>query len=321
MLTPAWEAALGLLNQTAALRSVMLLTGDNGVGKSALAAPWLESLEPKLYLPLAITQATLSATGLMAVLLHKLGQPATLYRNRNLVALEKALAELGRLTPVLVRDEAQQYPPGALEEIRLLLGLNLSRQPTFALVLLGDPYLQDTLRLQHHRALYSRIAARCTLPVLEPAQIEPYLAHGLRQVGPERLAGVRPPWPCSAVPVAACLACLTSWPVALGWPLPKPGSTASSPSRSKVLWPSSPRQPIAAALKRNSLSAMPPEYSVLEELQAAYAIIAEVLSRAPQLYDCHLDQALLVLALSIKRAQRSPKLRPPRRYRPQELPF
>jgi hypothetical protein len=66
---------------------------------------------------------------------------------------------------------------------------------------------------------------------------------------------------------------------------------------------------------------MPPEYSVLEELQAAYAIIAEVLGRAPQLYDCHLDQALLVLAISIKRAQRSPKLRPPRRHRPQEIPF
>jgi type II secretory pathway predicted ATPase ExeA len=185
-LSPAWETALGLLNQTAALRSVMLLTGDHGVGKSALAAHWLENLEPKLYLPLAITQATLSPTGLMALLLHKLGQPATLYRNRNLVALEKALAELGRLTPVLVLDEAQQYPPGALEEMRLLLGLNLTRPPTFALVLLGDPYLQDTLRLQHHRALYSRIAARCTLAPLEPTQIEPYLAHGLRQVGLER---------------------------------------------------------------------------------------------------------------------------------------
>ena len=61
--------------------------------------------------------------------------------------------------------------------------------------------------------------------------------------------------------------------------------------------------------------------SVLEELQAAYAIVAEVLGQAPQLYDRHLDQALLVLALSIKRAQRTPKLRPPRRYREQQLPF
>jgi hypothetical protein len=66
---------------------------------------------------------------------------------------------------------------------------------------------------------------------------------------------------------------------------------------------------------------MPPQSSVLEELEAAYAIIATVLGQAPQLYDCHLDQALLVLALSIKRARRSPKLRPPRPYREQDLPF
>lgn len=66
---------------------------------------------------------------------------------------------------------------------------------------------------------------------------------------------------------------------------------------------------------------MEPPLSVLEELQAAYSIVAEVLGRAPQLYDCHLDQALLVLALSIRRARRSPKLRPPPRYHHQDLPF
>lgn len=185
-LTPAWEAATRLLQQTAALRSVMLLSGDNGVGKSALVAHWLATLEPKAYLPLAISHATLSATGLMAVLLHKLGQPATLYRSRNLACLEKAFQELGRLTPVLVLDEAQHYPPGALEEMRLLLGLNLTRQPRFAWVLIGDLYLPDTLRLQHHRALYSRIAVRHELPPLERPQIEAYLVHGLQQVGLER---------------------------------------------------------------------------------------------------------------------------------------
>ena len=52
---PAWEEAARLLNQTAALRSLMLLIGDNGVGKSALLADWLASLEPKAYLPLVIT--------------------------------------------------------------------------------------------------------------------------------------------------------------------------------------------------------------------------------------------------------------------------
>ena len=164
----------------------MLLSGDNGAGKSALVSWWLERLEPKAYLPLVITHATLSGSGLLSVLLRKLGQPASLIRSRNLARLEDALKELGRLTPTLVLDEAQLYPPGALDEMRLLLGLNLARQPTFALVLVGDLYLQDTLRLQQHKALYSRISAHCQLPLLERAQIEPYLTHGWRQVGLER---------------------------------------------------------------------------------------------------------------------------------------
>ena len=61
--------------------------------------------------------------------------------------------------------------------------------------------------------------------------------------------------------------------------------------------------------------------SVLEELEAAYAIIDEVLTRAPRLHDCHLDHALLVLAWSIQRARRSPRLRPRPRYQDQQLPF
>ncbi len=52
-------------------------------------------------------------------------------------------------------------------------------------------------------------------------------------------------------------------------------------------------------------------------------IVADVLGQAPQLYDCHLDQALLVLVLSMKRARRSRKLRQPRQpgYQDQYLPF
>ena len=54
---------------------------------------------------------------------------------------------------------------------------------------------------------------------------------------------------------------------------------------------------------------MSPELSILEKLEIAHRLVAEVLGRTPQLYECRLDQALLVLALSIKRAQRSPHMR------------
>jgi hypothetical protein len=68
---------------------------------------------------------------------------------------------------------------------------------------------------------------------------------------------------------------------------------------------------------------MKPQLSVLEKLQTAYDLVADVLGQAPQLYDLHLDQALLVLVLAMKRARRSRTLRPQRRpdYREQQLPF
>ena len=164
----------------------------------ARQAPLHLNAETKAYLPLVITQATLSAGGWFAVLLRKLGQNSSLHRSRNLDRLENALKELGRITPILVLDEAQQYGPGALEEMRLLLGLNLSRQPVFAWILLGDTYLQDTLRLQQHKALYSRISVPCQLAALDRVQIEPYLVHHLRQAGLDR--------PCLAVAAVDLLA-------------------------------------------------------------------------------------------------------------------
>jgi hypothetical protein len=44
--TASMERATTLLYQSVALRSVMLLSGENGVGKSAIAGRWLRSLEP-----------------------------------------------------------------------------------------------------------------------------------------------------------------------------------------------------------------------------------------------------------------------------------
>ena len=68
---------------------------------------------------------------------------------------------------------------------------------------------------------------------------------------------------------------------------------------------------------------MQPYPSILDQLQAAYTLVADALGQAPQLHDCHLDQALLVLVLAMKRARRSPRLRLVRRpdYRDQYLPF
>ena len=177
------KRAAELLDQTALLRGLMLLAGTNGSGKSSLVGRWLRQLDQRLFYPLALTHASLTGCSILASLTLKLGKSAAGRRERNLAAVEEALAELDRRTLVVVMDEAQNYSHSALEEIRLLLGLNLPERPAFALVLVGDDYLLGTLRLRHHRALYSRISCHYQLQPWTTLQITEYLDKSMVSVG------------------------------------------------------------------------------------------------------------------------------------------
>ena len=183
--TPAHRQIRYLLDTTAALRGVMTLTGSPGTGKSTLIKSWIAGLEPKRFLPLLITQSSLSATGVLETLLSKLGEPPGFKRSTNLLRLEKHLADLDPITLVLVLDDSQNYPAAALEEIRLLLGWGGRARSAFALILLGDEYLLGSLRLSVQRALFSRISASATLHALSPETIPAYLAWHVSRAGLE----------------------------------------------------------------------------------------------------------------------------------------
>ena len=152
----------------------MLLSGPNGVGKSHLVSHWKDGLDLRLYHPIAITQASLSHAGLLSYITRKLGKPSG-NRSTNLIHLEEALSELGETTAVIILDEAQNYSHAALEEIRLLLGLDLTRRSAFSLILIGDDYLLGHLRLRSHRALQ---------PVRRPLPGQPVPATDRRQRQP-----------------------------------------------------------------------------------------------------------------------------------------
>lgn len=184
--TPQTQQARELLDQAAALRTVMLLSGANGVGKSAVVTDWIKRLEPKAYLPLVLTQATLSPSGLLWSLTAELGCTPRLFRSHNLIEIQQALDGLRNVIPIVLLDEAQNYTAATIEEVRMLLGLHLPDQPRFALILLGDDYLLSTFRLQSRRALYSRIAITCELHKLTDQQVTDYLEHHMKQAGLDR---------------------------------------------------------------------------------------------------------------------------------------
>lgn len=214
--TPHLEGALRLLDQTAHLRGVMLLSGSNGLGKSVLTAHWIRSLEPRLHTAVSLTQATLSGNGLLAALVTGLGKRSGIRRDRHLQQISAFLAEHERHTLVIVLDDAQNYSHAALEELRLLLGLNLPSQPAFALVLIGDDYLLGQLQLRNHRALYSRLSAHYALRPWTPSEVGDYLVRGLRAVGIERTAFDPPAVDLlsrasAGVPRSVCLLARAAW--------------------------------------------------------------------------------------------------------------
>jgi len=214
--SPGAQKALTCLTQTAALRSVMLLCGPNGVGKSALVGRWMRSLDTRLFCPVCLTQATLSGTAILAALATKLGKQATFYRHANLRLVEAALQELERRILVVILDEAQNYSQPSLEEVRLLLGLNLPEQPAFALILIGDEYLLASLKLRNQRALYSRLACQFSLEPWTPAQCAQYLSTGLGAVGLssarlEPAAGQLLASASAGLPRSLCLLARAAW--------------------------------------------------------------------------------------------------------------
>jgi type II secretory pathway predicted ATPase ExeA len=214
--SPQHQRALTLLNQTATLRSVMLLAGPNGVGKSALIGRWLSRLDRRLFCPLVFTHASLSGCGLLSAVAAKLGKDASFRRETSLALIEAAVGELGKVVPLIILDEAQSFGYSSLEEIRLLLGLNLAEPPAFGLILIGDEYLLGTLRLRQHRSLFSRIACHLSLSPWTAPLVAQYVQHSLAAVGINREA-VEPAAlslltsASSGLARSLCLLCRTAW--------------------------------------------------------------------------------------------------------------
>lgn len=163
------------LEQAASFAHLLVVSGPVGVGKSQNLGRWLWALDERLFAPVALTQASLSGCGLLSALVQRLGREPSFRREGNLERLSSALAQLERRRLVVVLDDAQLYSYGALEELRLLLGLNLPTEPTFALILVGDDHLLDSLRLRHHRALFSRVAGHVRLEPWSLVEAQSYL--------------------------------------------------------------------------------------------------------------------------------------------------
>lgn len=172
-------------------RSIGVVTGEVGAGKTVSVRTVLSSLDPSKHTVIYLPNPLIGVRGIHEEIVTAFGQPAAHLGSRLTIQASKALAaereERGR-TPVLVLDEAHLLTYEQLETIRMLTNQSMDQDSPLACLLVGQPTLRRTMKLAVLAALEQRTALRYTMPGMTAAETTSYVAHHLNLVGrPDQL--------------------------------------------------------------------------------------------------------------------------------------
>jgi general secretion pathway protein A len=163
------------------------LTGEVGTGKTTLSRLLLEQLPENTRVALLLNPR-LGPIELLETVCEELHIDISNARGSGKALVDALNAYLLRayadgLRVVLIVDEAQNLPPGALEQVRLLTNLETDTQKLLQIVLIGQPELRDALSKPELRQLAQRITARFHLTPLSENETGEYLRHRFRIAG------------------------------------------------------------------------------------------------------------------------------------------
>jgi general secretion pathway protein A len=162
-----------------------LITGEVGCGKTTVVRHFLERADRNLNVGF-ITNTHAGFGGLLPWIMESLGievgQASGSELYRQFVAHVGREYDAGRRA-VLVIDEAQNLGVAGLEELRVLSNLNAGKRLLLQTILIGQPELRTTLRLQELRQFAQRIAIDHHLEALQPEETAGYVRHRLGIAG------------------------------------------------------------------------------------------------------------------------------------------
>ena len=165
----------------------IVVTGEIGSGKTTLVGHLLETIDPARLTPITIVSTAIDADDLLRTVAAGLNLDGATRSKADLLKLIErglhAVARTGRHT-LLVVDEAQALPVGALEELRMLSNFTAGGQALLQILLLGQPEFRERLQgSERLEQLRQRVIAVHHLDPMEPDEIAAYVAHRLARAG------------------------------------------------------------------------------------------------------------------------------------------
>ena len=185
----AAEALRRLDDGLGAREPFLLVTGEPGMGKSALAnraiARWGSRVNAA-YLAFPVS----TGAELMEEILRRWGAacPDGASRSKLFAGIEGALTEIvnrGQVAMIVV-DDAHHLSRELLEELRLLVNAAQQARRPLEVLLAGLPSLEATLEDASLAALRQRVSARARLEPLSPGETRRYIRHRVTASGDDR---------------------------------------------------------------------------------------------------------------------------------------
>lgn len=165
----------------------VVITGEIGSGKTTLLQSFLAELDEDVVYAV-VSQTQLTATQFLQSVLTEFGfkpfdkKKVELLDMLNMFLIEQYSA--GKKV-ILIVDEAQNLSEKVLEEIRLLSGIETSKEKVLRIILAGQPELRDTLDSSKLKQLVQRVRLRFHLGALDQRDMRAYIEHRLKIAGRE----------------------------------------------------------------------------------------------------------------------------------------
>jgi len=163
----------------------VVITGEIGSGKTTLLETFLRELEKDVVVA-QVAQTQVSPIEFLQAVLVQFGfQPFKMRKAELIATLNQFLVEQyasGRKVMLIV-DEAQNLSNRVLEEIRLLSGVETTKEKVLRIILAGQPELNEKLDSPELVQLVQRIRLRFHLTALTPDETQGYILHRLEVAG------------------------------------------------------------------------------------------------------------------------------------------
>jgi putative secretion ATPase (PEP-CTERM system associated) len=164
----------------------IVITGEVGAGKTTLLRGVLERLPRDSIVATQIVSTQVDADDMLRLVSQGFGLTTTgVDKSTLLTELRRyCLNEYERgKKALLIVDEAQNLPPGAVEELRMLSNFQIGSRSLVQSFLVGQPELRQMLQDPQMRQLKQRIIASYHLGPMEADETRNYVEHRLRHVG------------------------------------------------------------------------------------------------------------------------------------------